>query len=136
MSAIRIKKSDRDIIVAHAKSCLPNEACGLIAGRENGAKTVERVYMMTNTDATSTHFNIDPREQLAAVKDMRRNGISLLGNFHSHPETPARPSEEDIRLAFDPSASYLILSLAENEPVLRAFRIEGGAVSEEDIEIL
>ena len=44
---------------------------------------------------------MDPKEQLKAIKDMRANGLTPLGNWHSHPETPARPSQEDIRLAYD-----------------------------------
>lgn len=48
---------------------------------------------------------MDPREQFAVVKDMRNNNLTLLGNFHSHPASPSRPSEEDKRLAFDAGAS-------------------------------
>jgi proteasome lid subunit RPN8/RPN11 len=57
-----------------------------------------------------------------------------LGNFHSHPETPARPSEEDIRLSYDPTASYLILSLMHPEPELKAFHVASGQVQMETIE--
>ena len=57
---------------------------------------------------------------------MRKAGLRPLGNWHSHPETPSRPSEEDKRLANDAKASYLILSLeVPDHPVLRAFHIEG-----------
>lgn len=57
---------------------------------------------------------------------MRANGLKPLGNWHSHPESPSRPSEEDKRLAYDSSASYLILSLMDREnPVLNSFHIEG-----------
>jgi proteasome lid subunit RPN8/RPN11 len=139
---LRIKASDYEAITVHAKKNLPHEACGLIAGRVDGeveedkkVKIVEKVYFMTNIDASGEHFSIDPREHLSAVKDMRANSLLPLGNFHSHPETPARPSEEDIRLAYDSSASYLILSLAEEEPVLKAFHIEDRIVSPEEIEI-
>ena len=59
------------------------------------------------------HFSMDPKEQLAALKDARANGYKIIGNFHSHPESPSRPSEEDKRLAFDPTIEYLILSLME-----------------------
>ena len=125
---VRIKKSDREAMAAYAKNGLPNEACGLIAGRvEEGVKVVEKVYFMTNADASREHFSIGLREQLSAVKDMRANGLVPLGNFHSHPGTPARPSAEDIRR--DPSASYLILSLMKEKAVLRAFHIENGVVS-------
>ena len=70
-------------------------------------------------------FSMDPKEQLAAVKDMRKNGYVPLGNFHSHPESPSRPSEEDKRLAYDSKANYLILSLMEaDNPVLNAFLVD------------
>jgi proteasome lid subunit RPN8/RPN11 len=135
--SVRLTPADYELILAHARVGLPDEACGLIAGTaENGVKNVSKVYRLTNTDHSPEHFSIDPREQLAAVKDMRASGLQPLGNFHSHPASPARPSEEDIRLAFDPAASYLILSLAEADPVLKAFHIENGAVTPEEIEII
>lgn len=124
---ITISKEDFDRIYRHALAERPDEACGLIAGtdREDGVREIRKVYLLTNTDHTNEHFSIDPKEQLAAVKDMRKEGLTPLGNWHSHPESPSRPSEEDKRLANDSRASYLILSLAEEEPVLNAFHIEG-----------
>ena len=125
---ITIKRSDYDKIYEHALSLRPDEACGLVAGKQadDGSRTIEKVYLLTNMDHTSEHFTIDPREHLNAVKDMRANGITPLGNWHSHPASPSRPSEEDKRLANDSLASYLILSLEkEGEPVLNAFHIEG-----------
>jgi len=137
MTTVRLKQSDYEAITAHARSGLPNEACGLIAGKIDGdIKTVEKVYFLTNLDDSPEHFSLDPKEQLAAVKDMRANGFIPLGNFHSHPATPARLSEEDIRLAYDSKASYLILSLAEETPVLKAFGVVGGEVSPQGVEIL
>jgi proteasome lid subunit RPN8/RPN11 len=134
---IQLKKSDYEKILAHALNSLPNESCGLIAGNIDGAaKIIERVYTLSNLDESRQHFTIDPKEHLSAVKDMRACGISPLGNFHSHPDTPARPSEEDIRLAHDPSASYMILSLAEPEPVLRSFHIERGSASPEELSVV
>ena len=135
---IKLKKADFEQIVAHAKSELPNEACGLIAGRVDGeVKVVEKVYFLTNIDHSNEHFSLDPKEQLAAVKDMRANGFAPLGNWHSHPESPSRPSDEDKRLAYDSTASYLILSLMDkNEPVLNSFKIEGENAEKEDLQII
>ncbi|MDR3238761.1 MAG: M67 family metallopeptidase [Clostridiales bacterium] len=134
---VTLKKMHFDAFVNHACSVLPNEACGLIAGRlESGAAFVEKIYLLTNTDQSPEHFSIDPKEQLAAVKDMRVLGLAPLGNVHSHPSSPARPSQEDIRLAHDPKASYLILSLAQEEPVMKAFEIAGGAAAEREIKII
>ena len=124
---ITIKQSDFDRMYAYALSERPDEACGLIAGhdREDGVREITKVYLLTNTDHTNEHFSIDLKEQLRAVRDMRANGIKPLGNWHSHPESPSRPSEEDKRLANDSRASYLILSLMDEwKPVLNAFHIE------------
>ena len=134
---IKLKKSDFDKIVEHAKSELPNEACGLIAGRVDGeVKVVEKVYFLTNIDHSNEHFSLDPKEQLAAIKDMRANGFAPLGNWHSHPESPSRPSDEDKRLAYDSTASYLILSLMDETPVLNSFKIEGENAEKELLELV
>ena len=119
-------KSDYEKILAHCREGLPNEACGLIAGTKDGdKKEIKKVYLLTNVDQSNEHFSMDPKEQLAAVKDMRVNGYELLGNFHSHPESPSRPSEEDKRLAYDSKVNYLILSLMEEDhPVFNAFLID------------
>ncbi len=124
---IWIKQSQAEEMIAYARSQLPEEACGLLAGREDAeGRWIEEVYFLTNTDHSREHFSLDAREQLQAVRRMRSQGLLPLGNWHSHPESPSRPSAEDIRLAYDPRATYLILSLMEEEPVLRAFHIEDG----------
>ena len=132
---LTLARADYERILAHARSGFPNEMCGLLAGtvadgRVPGSDAprkvgeVKHVYLLTNTDASNEHFTMDPREQLAAVKDARANGWELLGNWHSHPETPARPSVEDKRLAYDPTTCYLILSLEDAEhPALNAYHI-------------
>lgn len=134
---IKLTVSDYETIVAHAKKELPDEACGLIAGSvENGDKIIKKVYLLTNTDHSNEHFSLDPKEQLAAIKDMRANGLIPLGNWHSHPESPSRPSEEDKRLAFDSKASYMILSLMDREtPVLNSFSIQGDNAEKEQLVI-
>lgn len=133
---LHITRSDYEKLLNHAIEGLPNEACGLIAGTiEDGVKVVREVYLLTNVDASNEHFTIDPKEQLKAVKDMRAKGYQQFGNWHSHPESPSRPSEEDKRLAYDSKADYLILSLEDREhPVLNAFLIENHTeVSKEEI---
>lgn len=134
---IRISEENYRKIIEYATEHLPNEACGLIAGKLDGEdKRIEKVYFLTNIDASNEHFSLDPKEQLAAIKDMRGLGYVLLGNWHSHPETPSRPSEEDKRLAYDKNASYLILSLADRkQPDLNSFHIENGKANKEDLMI-
>lgn len=134
---IKLNKADFEKILAHAMAEAPVEACGLIAGRiEDGNKLIDKVYILTNVDHAEEHFTLDPKEQLAAVKDMRANGLVPLGNWHSHPVSPSRPSQEDKRLAYDSRASYLILSLMdENAPVLNSFHIEGDDAQKEELVI-
>lgn len=134
---IQIERAGYDLMVRYAIDGLPNEVCGLIAGFiDNSVKCVKKIYLLTNIDKSPEHFSMDPKEQLEAIKDMRKAGWVLLGNFHSHPSTPARPSQEDIRLAFDPKSSYLILSLEKTAPVLKAFEIVDGTVTPQIIEII
>ena len=134
---VRLSGGDFQKIVAHAASVYPNEACGLLAGVEqDGVREIRQVYLLTNVDASNEHFSMDPREQLAAIKDMRAKGLQPLGNWHSHPETPSRPSEEDVRLAYDPNATYMILSLQSRvAPNLNAFYIREGKYEWEILEL-
>lgn len=129
---IFIKKEIFDQILKHAIKELPNEACGYLAG--NGDRITEH-YALTNIDRSPEHFSFDPKEQFATVKDARSKGLTILANYHSHPSTPARPSEEDIKLAYDPSILYIIISLVAQVPDIKAFRIIKGEVQKEEITI-
>lgn len=112
-------------LVEHAKDHAPVEACGLLAGM---GSSVTRCYRLTNVDASPEHFSMDPKEQFAAVKDMRASGLEMLAVYHSHPATPARMSREDLRLALTPGIRYVIVSLADpSQPAIRSFRVEEGA---------
>lgn len=89
---IKLTKDDYEKIVEYAIAQLPNEACGLIAGEKiGGDKLIKKVYFLTNTDHSNEHFSLDPKEQLAAIKDMRVNGLVPLGNWHSPPKAPRAP---------------------------------------------
>ncbi len=134
---IRMDYKLYDELSEYARKHFPEEACGLIAGEENGNdRLIKKVYYLENTDHATDHFTLDPREQMDAIKDMRASGLKPLGNWHSHPESPSRPSEEDIRLAFDSKASYMILSLMAKEAVLNSFHVENGQVTKEDLRII
>lgn len=99
---IRISQENYQKIVDHARVEFLHEACGLIAGKIEGAdKRIEKVYLLTNIDHSGDHLSLDPKEQLEAVRNMRLLGYLSFGNWHSHPETPSRPSGDDKRLAYD-----------------------------------
>jgi len=131
---LRIPKKIHDDLIAHAREGFPLEVCGILGGSGESASAI---YRMTNTDASNEHFMMEPREQFSVVKDLRAKGLSMLAVYHSHPETPARPSVEDIRLALTPGVSYVIVSLADPARVdVKSFRIESGNVEAEPIEII
>ncbi|MCP4237938.1 MAG: M67 family metallopeptidase [Aestuariibacter sp.] len=120
-------------IILHAKRDLPKECCGYLAGK--GAY-VTAAYALKNIDDSHEHFSFDPEEQFAAIKDMRKKDLVPIAVYHSHPETPARPSKEDIRLAYDSDISYLIISLARKVPDIKLFKIRKDLVEKVEIEII
>lgn len=133
---IYILKQEYEKIIEHAKKEFPNECCGFLSGNKEDDKVfIKKVYSLTNIDQSSEHFSMDPKEQFDTVRKIREMGMVLLGNYHSHPYTPSRPSEEDKRLAFDPNAIYGILSL-EKEPVFNLFKINKDTVEKLDYQII
>ncbi len=117
-----------------ARSEAPVESCGVLAGSDG---KVEKLYKMTNSESRSDHFMMAPEQQFAVVKDMRAGGLDMLAIYHSHPETPARLSDEDVRLALTPNVVYVILSLMDsNGPVVKGFQIEDGTIGEVPVEVV
>ncbi len=127
---LKILKNVFDAIISHAERDLPIEACGYLAGRDG---VVRRHYELKNMDRSGIHFTFDPQEQFDAIKDMRASGLKPRAVYHSHPTTPARPSEEDIRLAYDQTISYVIISLNGGHPVTKSFKIKKNEVEQEEI---
>lgn len=131
---IKLKKKDYDTLLKHCTDELPNEACAILAGRDD---TIAKVYTMENIRKQPDNFFMAPEEQFRVVKDIRKNGLAMLGIFHSHPDAPARPSRRDISMALYPEVVYFIISLTKDEPPdLKGFRIVDEKVTEEEIKIL
>jgi sulfite reductase (ferredoxin) len=125
---MKISKEIVETIFAQGRREAPNEACGYLAGTGD---TVVKALALTNADHSPEHFSLDPKEQFAAVRQLRAESLTLLGVYHTHPATPARPSVEDIRLAYDPNTIYVIASLQQGGQDIRAFRIRQGVVTNE-----
>lgn len=118
-----------------ARRAAPLEACGLLGGAAQGRATA--FYELANADASGEHYSMRPEEQFAAVKDMRARGLTLLAIWHSHPATPARMSDEDLRLAFTPDVAYVIVSLAGPQyPDVRGFAMRAGVPAAIDLEVV
>lgn len=121
---ISLSKENYIKLIDHSKKEFPIECCGLLGGKTDEDKIlIKEVYSLYNIDQSSEHFTIDPKDQFETIKEIRKKGYTLIGNYHSHPYTPSRPSEEDKNLAFDYELVYAIISLEEKEPVLNFFKI-------------
>lgn len=123
---LKIYKTEVDKIKAQALKELPAECCGLLGGINDGEDIIiKEARALENLDKSHEHFTMDPKEQFQTVKEFREKGYFMAGNYHSHPETPSRMSEEDKRLAFDTNAIYAIVStMDKNDLVLNFFKID------------
>ena len=132
MSAVRVSRRIYDELLAHARDDAPNECCGLVGGNDGVAKSV---YRARNAEASPLRYNLDPQDQFRIMTEMDERGEELSAIYHSHTASPAYPSQTDINLASYPDALYLIVSLAEGEEPLRAYRIEDGKVNEVELQV-
>jgi proteasome lid subunit RPN8/RPN11 len=129
-------------MLAHAFAGLPLEACGLFAGRPAGADgageaaTVERFYPTENEAASSKLYTVPAKAFLHADRDAEDAGLELLGVMHSHTHTEAYPSPTDVAQAPDEAWHYVIVSLRDDQPSLRSFRIVAGEITEETVELV
>jgi proteasome lid subunit RPN8/RPN11 len=110
-----------EAIVAHAREEAPAECCGLLLGGQNGV--VEAVRTRNVADQPASRFVIEPQDHINGRRDARRRGLDVVGFYHSHPGSPAIPSETDRAEASYP-ALYLIVSLAGDPPDVRLFRLD------------
>ncbi len=125
-----------DKLIAQARQDAPNETCGYLLGVSvDGVDTVTENYWMENIDHSPEHFSFAPKDQFAALKYARSKGLRILANWHSHPASPSRPSQEDLRLANDPTIRYAILSLLDGEPKLNSFKIIKGEVVDREVHL-
>ena len=111
-------------IIDHARNGLPDEVCGLVAGRDGVATAVYPGRNISPTPADTYELDHDT---LARVFDFEDAGLELVAIYHSHPHGPDRPSPTDIASAAYPDSVHLIVSLvAPDEPKLMGFRINCG----------
>ena len=140
MAALVFPERLQNELLAHAREGNPEEVCGILAGQ---GERVERVFRVSNTADEVTadrdvfrdratgapargrkavHYYMDPKDQLRVYNEIDDLGLDVIGYYHSHTHTEARPSPTDIRLATDLSPYYVLVSLVD-QPAVRAWRI-------------
>ncbi len=130
---VRIPKSILERIIEHARKEAPLECCGILAGK-NG--TIEKAYEVPNAEKSPVRYSMSPQDQLKVFEEMERESLDMIAVYHSHTHTIPFPSETDVRLAFYPEVASIIISLKEDVPVVKAFRIREDAIYPEEIEII
>ena len=131
----------RDVYLQMVGDCydkLPNEACGLMAGPSprDDLAVGQICYPITNVAASSRVYELDPREHLRADRDAEERGLQLVGVYHSHTHTVGYPSPTDVAQAPDPAWHYVLVSLADEAPSVRSYRIVDGNISEEPVVVV
>jgi proteasome lid subunit RPN8/RPN11 len=122
-------------LINQAQQDAPNETCGYLLGiTTTDGDIVTENYWMENIDHSPEHFSFAPKDQFAALKHARSKSLKILANWHSHPASPSRPSQEDLRLANDPTIRYAILSLHEGVH-LNSFKILNGQVADKEVHL-
>jgi [CysO sulfur-carrier protein]-S-L-cysteine hydrolase len=124
--ALRITQEVLAGLIEHAREEAPLECCGLLAG---AGDLISEYVRTRNIRASEVAYEIDPHEHIAAMKRLRTQGLSVVGAYHSHPRTAARPSPRDLAEAhYDRDFVYVIVSLEREPPDIRAFRLERDAM--------
>jgi proteasome lid subunit RPN8/RPN11 len=122
-------------IVAHCLDSDPLEACGLLVGAAGvgGESHVESFFPTQNAAASARVYEVEPHGLLVADRQAAKDRQDLIGVYHSHTHTEAKPSPTDIRQAPDPLWHYLVVSLRDAHPSLRSWEIAAGKITEEPV---
>ncbi|MCP4429259.1 MAG: M67 family metallopeptidase [Chloroflexi bacterium] len=129
----QIKRPFLAQLLAHLQSEYPLEACGILAGQMG---RVVKIYPIGNILQSRTAYEMNPKQQLAAMLEIEDRSWEMLAIYHSHPNGPETPSPTDIAQAYYPDTIQLIVSLRQRErPSIRAFTIVDGRVEEVEINV-
>jgi proteasome lid subunit RPN8/RPN11 len=120
-------------ISKHAHETFPLEACGVIGGI--GERAHQIVAIPNTADDPRHHFCLDEKKFIETLFGFERNGLTLIGIYHSHPNGDPIPSPIDIQQAAYPDTAYLIVGLRQGEPALAAWSMRGSAVNRAELTI-
>ncbi|HEX4493631.1 MAG TPA: M67 family metallopeptidase [Acidimicrobiia bacterium] len=135
---LRLTSHQHAVIVGHCYDGYPDEACGLLTGRLVGSESDGRVtdaVPCVNAARSARTYTVDGRDFLRVSREAEARGDDIVGVWHSHTHTTAYPSPTDVQLAADPMWLYLIVSLRDGFPMLRAYRIRDETIAEIPITI-
>jgi [CysO sulfur-carrier protein]-S-L-cysteine hydrolase len=132
VDVLRLPEDMATQMIEHAQAEYPKEACGMVLGPDGEAR---ELHQLVNVDDNPVmRYNVDPRELKRLTDYMYEKEWDVVAIWHSHTGSPAFPSKTDVELAGYPQAAYVLVSLMDRQyPVLRAFRIIEGKITEMDV---
>jgi proteasome lid subunit RPN8/RPN11 len=124
---IILSQVQKQILIDHAKKCAPAESCALLFGKEESStSTVKEVFLTKNTEDSPVNFTISNEELLQGYQEAERKGLDVIGIFHSHPHSEARPSSTDKKFMMINPVVWMIFSNVQDQ--LNAFVLESEMV--------
>jgi proteasome lid subunit RPN8/RPN11 len=141
---MKIRRSEADAMVAHALEGYPFETCGvLLAARSDGRSALRAVRAQNReTEEPRVRYQINPGDLIGIQRDARKDGLEIIGYYHSHPDHPARPSEADRRIAAEGLSDgvfHVVIGVEKGErgvPTAWVFREATQAFEEEPLDIV
>ena len=132
---LRLSATSYAQMVGHCYDGLPLEACGLLAGPK-GTSDATVCYPTRNAARSSRVYEVHGLDYRDADDDAEANGLELLGVFHSHTHTDPYPSPTDVAAALFPQWHYVLVSLRDEAPMTRSYRIVDGKIAEEPVVVI
>ncbi|MGH9138475.1 MAG: Mov34/MPN/PAD-1 family protein [Acidimicrobiales bacterium] len=129
---LRLTRTSWLAMVGCAYDALPDEGCGLLVGHPTTAQ-VARFEPARNAAESARVYTVDPKDHLRIDRAADADGLEVIGVMHSHTHTDAYPSPTDVAQAPDPGWHYVIVSLRDEAPMLRSYRIVDGTITEEQV---
>lgn len=130
-------------MVAHAIEGYPFEVCGVLLAPRDDAHRAVRAARARNreTETPRVRYQIAPEELMGIQREARKEGLEIIGYYHSHPDHPARPSETDRRVAAEGLSDgvfHVVIGVEKGErgtPTAWVFRDATQAFAEEPLDI-
>ena len=138
MESAHIPRKLINQILEQAQQSPGKEICGLVSSRHsNNSNQPANCYPIANTSTEPNHrYLMDPKQQIDTFRIMRERGEELYAIYHSHPESSASPSAEDLQQVSYPDALHIIISMSTKGTLqLRGFRLNAGSTTAVDIAV-
>jgi proteasome lid subunit RPN8/RPN11 len=111
----------QDTMLEHVISCLPEEACGMIGGQDD---RVQLVLPAVNELHSPTAFRMAASDLVKHFYQLEEQNLDLIAIYHSHPNGPVVPSDQDLQEFNYPGVYYLIWAPIHGNWQMKGYRLD------------